>query len=176
MKLSEFRAAHPGLYEQAFDAGVESERERVTGHIELGRAVQNDAIAQRAITAGAPVRDWLGHYEQAAGKNDQTARAFVRERDAILGAGAHRTPTTGPTVAVGGAPDLGDLVAARLEGRIDALLGTPPSRTATAGDIGDQVADMFDAARGKPATTQDFGDRVAASFARLYPSPVARGR
>jgi len=75
MDLTELRAEHPGLYEQAVAAGIDQERERVSLHLKLASAA--GASPLRAIEQGWSAVEALPNYRTQASKSDERASAFL---------------------------------------------------------------------------------------------------
>lgn len=93
MDLKQLRAEHPALYAEAVEAGVNQERDRVTTHIDLGKAAGDLDLAVSCITDG------VEHTAASNGKylavqmtnNAIAARATESEGDLNVEAAAAET-------------------------------------------------------------------------------------
>lgn len=147
MDLTTFRATHPGLYEQATNAGVRRERRRCSSIAEFGAVAGAPASAiVAAIDSECEPTEAIEEFRPYAARSDETAAAFVKKlallppsrnanapkvdddaaTDALIarmhGGGAKKAGKA--VVAVAGEKDIGDLFAESLP-----LLRTPGSGT-----------------------------------------------
>lgn len=73
LSLSEFRSKYPGLYDQAFSAGVEQERDR---QHQIRKIKPAGASADRALDNGWTVADTIPRFREFAARSDVSAAAF----------------------------------------------------------------------------------------------------
>lgn len=81
MDLKEFKAKHPALYDQAFEAGVKEERDRVSAHVKLGKESGGIDIALGAIESGDGLTMSLQAEYMSASMNKNALSA--REEDNV---------------------------------------------------------------------------------------------
>ena len=139
MDLAELRGKHPDLYQEVFDAGRDAELARVCEHLDLAVACGGDGIAARGIRSGRTAKDFLPRYADLASKSAEKSATFVKARDQLLGTTTARASTATESVQpTASAPS-------------PASFARPLTAPAMLGgsDVGDAVADMFDAHRGK---------------------------
>jgi hypothetical protein len=185
MDLSTFRAAHPGLFSQAFEAGVAEATARHLEHLALASAAGAQVLAERAIRHGASVADYLPKYREHASRSDDTSAALERAIGQLDSpAGAARHPVALGVVAPGGPAasgprDLGDLFAESLPG---ATPPPPPAYPRAAApvairDLGDLFAESLPpprAAATPPARATVAEPDLADRFADDLPRAGAR--
>jgi hypothetical protein len=83
MDLTEFRATYPGLYDEAMEAGRETDRRRVEQLFALAEAAGSLQMARRPIENGSSVQDALPQLRSFASKDDARAAAFMRKLDEL---------------------------------------------------------------------------------------------
>jgi len=83
MDLTEFRAAHPGLYDRILENGANAERTRCADHIALAVAAGAPHLAESAVRSGYDVEDSLAGYRQHAERGDATAAQFTKKLASI---------------------------------------------------------------------------------------------
>jgi capsid assembly protease len=116
MTEDELRASHPQLFTALVDKGrqqgIESERSRVRGHLTLGEASGDMKTTFEAIRSGTELTSEIhaAHFAFAMKRRDQNARQADSEAAGAALNGAD---------PAAGAKDMGDLVAERLESRMN---------------------------------------------------------
>ena len=91
MNLQELQAKHPELYKAVFDAGVASEKDRVSAHLTLGEACGDIKTAISAIEKGdALTASYQAQYMAAGMKNNQIGARQTDEN--VTAAAATLTP------------------------------------------------------------------------------------
>lgn len=129
MDLTEFRANHPGLYEQAIAEGATQEAKMALVHLELALAAGAPAKALRAIQNGWTAEEALPALRECASKTDATAAAFLHKVQALgldggarphggsLTSDARRLAASMGRSASVGSMDAADIVATIVTGR-----------------------------------------------------------
>ena len=97
MDLETLKAQHPGVYAAAVAEGEAKERDRVSAHLELGKASGAMDVATAAISDGSGLTAGLQAKYMAAGMSKNDRNADLQD-DAETGAST-KTQTTEPNAA-----------------------------------------------------------------------------
>ncbi len=71
MDLNTLKTSHPELYAQVFELGVAEERDRVTGHVNMGQSYGDMKTACNAIKDGSVLGATILSQYMTAGRNNQ---------------------------------------------------------------------------------------------------------